>query len=193
MRGDRSARPWRRLLPAALALSAGLAACGFPTQDRPAAVEVDQPNSLITVPQGDRPSMETVSLWFVRDDGITAASARVPTPADVASVLGALAEGVTGAQASRGLRSAIPSADVITDASLDAGTANVDLAESFLDIPAGEQVLALGQLVYTLTDLRGVGRVRFTIGEEPVAVPLPNGDSTEDSVSRDDFAQLARR
>jgi hypothetical protein len=32
--------------------------------------------------------------------------------------------------------------------------------------------------------------VRFQIDGEPVAVPLPDGTSTDDAVTRDDFAAL---
>ena len=76
-------------------------------------------------------------------------------------------------------------------ATLSGGTATVQLAQEFLDIAPGDQVLALGQVVMTLTDLRGVGRVRFEIDGEAVATPLPDGTSTEDSVSREEFRSLA--
>lgn len=170
-----------------------LGACGFPTQHRSSPVaEEEQPASLITVPAADaRPPLEDVVVWLVRDDHLVQATRRAPVPVDAAGAVAALSSGITDAELETGTRSAIPDPGMVVDATSGGGTASVELAPEFLDIPAGDQVLALAQIVYTLTDLRGVGRVRFTIGEDPVVVPLPNGDSTEDSVSRDDFADLA--
>lgn len=172
-----------------LTSAALLLGCGFPTEGEPSAVpEEEQPPSLITQPTGARPGLETVTLWFVENDALVAIDRRLPPPVDVAATVAVLAAGVSDLDS--GLRSALPSAEMVVGAELSAGTASVELADDFLDIPSGDQVLALGQIVYTLTDLRGVGRVRFTIDDAPVVVPLPGGDSTEDSVSRDDFAAL---
>ncbi|MDO9176000.1 MAG: GerMN domain-containing protein, partial [Actinomycetota bacterium] len=98
--------------------------------------------------------------------------------------------GATPAETSSGLRSAIPTPAMLVTAELTRGIATVDLAPEFSDVAPGDQVLALGQVVFTLTDLPGVGRVRFQISGDPVAVPLPDGTSTDDSVSRDDFSSL---
>jgi hypothetical protein len=38
-----------------------------------------------------------------------------------------------------------------------------------------------------LTDMRGVGRVNFTIDGQPVSVPLPSGGSSSEPVTRDDY------
>jgi hypothetical protein len=181
----------RRLAPLLLiATLASVGGCGFPTQDSSSKAVADQPASLITEPEGGRPILETVSVWLVGDETLKASPRRVQSPAEASSVLTELLSGPTDAEIARGLRSAIPSPDMVVDVATSAGRADVQLASDFLDIPAGDQVLALGQIVFTLTDLRGVGRVRFLIDDVPVLVPLPSGDSTEDSVSRDDFAAL---
>lgn len=167
-----------------------LASCGFPTQNGPSRAVEEQPASLITEPEGGRPTLEPVTLWFVRDDQLAPITRRVPAPTDVASVLSVLVAGVSKTEGELGVRSAIPAPEMVVDAELSAGRADVRLSADFLDIPAGDQVMALGQIVYTLTDMRGVGRVRFIIDDAPVVIPLPSGDSTEDSVSRDDFVAL---
>jgi spore germination protein GerM len=79
---------------------------------------------------------------------------------------------------------------VLVGAESAGGTATVQLSSGFLEIPPGDQVLALGQVVLTLTDLRGVGRVRFEINGEAVATPLPDGTSTAAPVARDDFSEV---
>ena len=86
--------------------------------------------------------------------------------------------------------SSFPSGSV---SSVDAsrGIAEVDLSSSFGDIRSGDQILALGQIVYTLTGQPGIGGVRFTVEGEPVTVPLSDGTLSDDPLSRDDFKALA--
>ncbi len=183
-------RSLRSTLVALGVLVGVLVGCGFPEQDSSVPVGIDEPTGLeITVP-GDPSIVETITTWFVSETVLVPLSRRVPAPADATTAVAAVTAGVSASEASRGLRSAIPDPTMVTGADLIRGTAVVALASEFLDIPSGDQVLALGQLVYTLTDLRGVGRVRFEINGDSVVIPLPSGESTADSVSRDDFAPL---
>lgn len=168
-----------------------LAGCGFPTQDSPQPIAgEEQPQPVTSDSAGGQPAVEAITVWFIEDDILVPIVRRVPRPVDAASAVTTDAAGVTAAEGTRGLRSAIPDPAMVTGAEVTRGTAVVQLAAEFLDIPAGDQVLALGQLVFTLTDLRGIGRVRFEIDGDAVVVPLPSGDSTDSSVSRDDFASL---
>jgi len=105
--------------------------------------------------------------------------------------LAELLSGPSEAEQNRSLRSAVPDAEVVIGVEVLGGVASVDLASTFSEIPASDQVLAVGQIVLTLTDLRGIGRVRFIVDEVQIAVPLPTGDASEGSVSRDDYIVLA--
>lgn len=174
----------------AVAVTGLLVSCGFPAQDSPSPIdEAQQVETEITDPTGGS-KVDAITTWFVNEGIVVPLVRRVASPVSVASAVASVAAGVSETEASRGLRSAIPDSSMVNDAKLSRGTSTVSLASEFLDIPARDQVLALGQLVLTLTDLRGVGRVRFEINGELVAVPLPSGESTEDSVSRDDFIEL---
>ena len=183
-----SRAPLRGLVVAPL-LSCGivLAACGFPTEDAPAAIEVEEltaPTAESTPPEVP---IDTITVWFARDGRLAATTREVPLPVEPDAVVGVLGAGVTDDEAEGGLRSAIPSASMLLSASTARGTVTVQLSAAFAEIPVGDQSLAIAQIVFSLTELRGVGRVRFEIDGEPIAVPLPDGTSTEDSVSRDDF------
>lgn len=169
--------------------------CGVPLDSRPETVGDNQ------IPEGLRPvdsatptvseRLESIDVWFVRDDRVVAVSHRAPGPVGPESAVDAVLEGPTEAEQGDKLRSAIPDAGAIIGVEAAGGVATVDLAATFADIPASDQVLALAQLVLTLTDLRGIGRVRFEVDDVQIAVPLPNGDTSEDSVSRDDFIDLS--
>lgn len=178
---------------AGLVPALALCSCGFPVQDHPEAIDV----AVVTVAEApptipDATGLESIRVWMVADGALTSVKRLVPSPPAAADAVDALAAGVTAEESDSGLRSAIPDASMLTEVEVTRGTATIGLSSSFLDIPAGDQVLAVGQIVHTLTDLRGVGRVQFEIGGEAVAVPLPNGDSAQEPVSRDDFEDLLR-
>jgi len=168
-----------------------LGACGFPTENSPSPIAAEErPDGLSPTGTDLFAATDEVTVWFILDELLVSLPREVPDPSTSASVLASLSEGVTAIEIERGLRSAIPDASMLVEAELAGGTATVQLAPEFLEIAPGDQVLALGQVVLTLTDLRGVGRVRFEINGAAVATPLPDGTSTEDSVSREDFRQL---
>lgn len=177
------------------AAAATLVGCGVPAGDR---VETIAPEQL---PQGLRPTDSTISaapvdqepidVWLVRDELLVASRHRVDPPVDPQKALDELLRGPTEAEQNRSLRSAIPDASAVLSAVVQGGVVTVALAPEFSDIPASDQLLAVGQIVLTLTDLRGVGRVRFVVEEAQIAVPLPSGESSDQSVSRDDYLTLA--
>ena len=133
---------------------------------------------------------EPIDVWLVRDELLSATRHRVDPPVTPRLALEELLAGPTSAEQNRSLRTAIPDASAVVSVEVSGGVASVGLASSFSEIPASDQVLAVGQIVLTLTDLRGIGRVRFLVDDAQIAVPLPTGDATEDSVSRDDYILL---
>ena len=90
-----------------------------------------------------------------------------------------------------GLRTALLADDLIRSARVAGGIATVDLGPAFTEIGGRDQIVALAQIVSTLTGLPGVGRVSFTLEGSPVGVPRGDGAITTESVSRDDYALLA--
>ncbi len=180
-------------LTSALALL--LAACGVPLQERASRIDDDD------LPDGLRPTdstvvaapaeQEPVDIWFVRDDALVASRHEVDPPVTAPRVVEELLAGTNEFEQQRAMRSAIPDAAVVESVSVGGGVATVSLAPEFSDIPASDQVLAVGQLVLTLTDLRGIGRVAFVADDAAIAVPLPSGDSSDGSVARDDYIGLA--
>ena len=177
-------------LAVALALALVAAGCGFPTEDSSSPLPVNVPTTGESATTDVVMRTEEIDVWFVRDGLLVPLTRQVPAPPDAATVAGTVADGVSPAEADRGYRSAVPDPAMVGGAVSARGTATVSLSPAFADVPTGDQVLALGQLVLSLTELRGVGRVRFEIDGEAVAVPLPDGTSTDDVVTRDDFVAL---
>ena len=169
--------------------------CGVPIEQSAEPISADD------LPVGLRPTdstipaepadQEPIDIWLVRDDRLAATRHRVDPPVTPQVALAELLSGPSEAEQNRSLRSAVPDAEVVIGVEVLGGVASVDLASTFSEIPASDQVLAVGQIVLTLTDLRGIGRVRFIVDEVQIAVPLPTGDASEGSVSRDDYIVLA--
>lgn len=169
-------------------------ACGVASDDASRRVPPDE------LPSALRPSdspVETTAVntasfdvWFVREQRLIRSSHEIESSADAAALLAELLAGPELDEQERGLRSAIPDPSAVVGVVVSRGFAAVTITGDFADIPAADQVLAVGQIVLTLTDLRGIGRVEFVVEGTPVAVPLPSGESTDRSVSRDDYLPL---
>ena len=127
---------------------------------------------------------------MVGENGLVRVTHRIEPPVTPAAVLASLAAGPTDVEVGESLRSAIADPKMIVDVVVAGGTATVDLDASFDQIPATDQVLAIGQMVLTLTNQRGIGQVRFELAGAEVAVPLPDGRTVDAAVSADDHRTL---
>jgi hypothetical protein len=185
---------------AALAL-AGLAGCGIPpdkgvTLAQPGDVPFDllDASSSSTGTTGTTgPSTPTAraTVFLVQGERLAAASRELPAPVSAQSVLESLANGPTDSEIALGLRTALLADDLIRSVGVAGGIATVDLGPAFAEIGGRDQILALAQIVSTLTGLPGVGRVSFTLEASPVGVPRGDGAITTGSVSRDDYTLLS--
>ncbi len=194
-----------RTLAAALVLAATVAValpgCGIPTEDEatlapPADVPFDllaevpeTTSTTLSSPTGA--SMTKATIFLVQGERLAPVERDVPAPASGESVIEALGRGPSRAEAALGLRSALVGSDVMRSIGISGGIASVDLGTGFTDIVGRDQIMALAQIVSTVTGLAGVGRVSFTLEGVPVGVPRGDGAVTTESVSRDDYALLA--
>jgi hypothetical protein len=115
---------------------------------------------------------------------------RLDVEATLKTAVEALRAGPSFSDSDAGLRSAIPGPDMIESASVESGTATIRLATSFLTLPGNEQTLAIAQIVYTVTNLPGIGLVEFQLGGRALSVPTANGEASQGALSRDDYVSL---
>ena len=173
----------------------GVSACGVSTDDRASRVpNHDVPFGLLEQNSGARPSnpggAET-SIFLVKNDRLAPTVRRIDPSARPQTVLRALERGPTKEEVAAGLRSALPETHAVDVASLAAGTVTVELDPAFTTLPSGDQLLALAQLVFTLTARPGIGQVRFTLEGQAIEVPRADGSLVATPVSRDDYAAVA--
>lgn len=130
---------------------------------------------------------------FLVGEGRLVPVTRAVESLDPATAVAALADGPTEAEAELGLSSRLvtpEAAPLVAAAAASGGVAVVDLAPGFASLDASSQLLAIGQLVLTMTRLPGVGQVAFTLAGAPVEVPRADGTVTAERLVADDYAPL---
>lgn len=182
------------VLSAAVATAA--AACAVPTNERAqVAGERDVPFGLLdrdapplvpTTIAG--PAAEPVQLCFVRDGRLAPLVRPLDAPVDPEDAVAALAS--PPADEPEPVRTALADPQVIRDITVVAGVARVDLAASIAELGGDDQLLAVAQIVCTLTARPGIGQVTFALEGLPTEVPRGDGSVVSQPVSRDDYAPL---
>jgi hypothetical protein len=174
-----------------LTVSAG---CGVPVDDRARPLGGDQvpssvPGATLPAPAGSV-SLASVELFLVRGSRLAAVNRQVPTPVTAARTSTEIVRGPTQIERSGGLRTALPrSVRVLGSVAHDVPL--IDVTESLTGVDGEEQVLALAQLVFTLTGLPGVNGVSFARDGRPVEVPTGDGELKRGPLRREDFAAVA--
>ena len=132
----------------------------------------------------------TQPVYIVDATGhLTASSRIVPTPPTLASVLRELVIGPTDIETRTGYTSALPSNVVILQAKVKKGIGYIALADSLSTLPVRQQVLALGQLVMTASDVGATEGIEITVGGVAQPSLLPNGD-TATVITANDYQSL---
>lgn len=169
-------------------------ACGVEGQDSPRlAKDSSVPFGLLArdapplVPPPTALQSESVSLCFIAGDRIGIIDRTLDLPVSPSDLVAALSE-ATATPA--GLRTAVGPPSIVAGLRLHAGVVEVDLEPSVSTLGGADQLLAVAQLVCTLTARPGVGQIKFTLSGAPVDVPRGDGSLSADPVSRDDYATL---
>ncbi len=177
------------------ALAVLAAGCAVPAQDDARRVRDEavpfallDPQAPPIVPPASGLSSEPAALCFVRDGRLVVVSHEIGAPADLQAALDALAS--PPASAGPLIRTALTEPSVVGDVRLLGGIARVDLLPEISALPADEQLLAVAQIVCTLTGRAGVGQVSFTLQGARLAVPKGDGSLVNSPVARDDYAGL---
>ena len=128
-------------------------------------------------------------LYWVHNDMVVPVRRIVVADPTLDTIVGALSIGPDSSEVALGLRNAL-SGTTILSVSAVGGTATVELDASFLSLLGNEQVLALAQIVHTITGVPGIGLVRFQLAGNDLAVPRADGEPAKRPVSRDDYSPL---
>lgn len=169
--------------------------CGLPMSGQPHRIDPS------TVPYGllDRqPVVPTApvsgplaDVYLVADDRLVLRSRRIIGLNRPAEALRSLLDGPTPPESAHGLTSDIPAQTRLYSLDLKGSVATVDLSPSFGTSGGSQQVLAVAQIVYTVTASRYIDAVRFSIAGRPIEVPNGSGSLAPGARSRADFQREA--
>jgi spore germination protein GerM len=185
-----------------LSMAGALAGCGLPSDSAPRALPagevpaellaIDPITSTSTVPVG---TSTRVRIYLVggggASDRLVPVERSVQSPPTVERVLSALISGPDRVEAGRGLRSAILPGTIVNSVLVESNIAIVDLVKSPIAANTTDIILAIAQMVYSATELQGVGGVRFTLDGERAKVPTGSGIQSEAPVGRAAYATYA--
>ncbi len=175
-------------------LMAFLSGCAVSGQGRTAVVDPDtvpfgllDPDAPPLVPPATAGSGEDVTLCFVREGGLVTSQTRLQPPVALIDALRALAQ---PPEQSDQVRTALNDPAIVGDVELAGGVARVDLRRAISTLGGDDQLLAVAQIVCTLTGRPGVGQVSFTLEGVPAEVPRGDGSLVAAPVARDDYATM---
>jgi spore germination protein GerM len=180
-------------LVALVVLAALVGACGVSTETEPRAIDADDvPFGLTEEASASSTTLPATSAAPVvyLTNGTTIVPVERPDarPVTARRLLRSLLRGPTPADRDAGLRSALPSSVSLRSVTLDGAVATVDLGGPLTELIGTEQALAIAQLVFTVTELRGVRGLRLRLDGDAIAVPVRGGTLTTSPVGRDDVA-----
>ncbi|TFV57717.1 hypothetical protein E4P41_14110 [Geodermatophilus sp. DF01-2] len=173
-----------------IVLLALLTGCGIGAQSREEPVPVADALPTPPRPPGSGGDDELV-VYFVAGARLEPVTRSVPSrrPQDAVDRLLA---GPTRAEAGAGLRTALSPQHLTVLTGPDGGTVTVAVTRSFTTIGGGDQLLAVAQVVWTVTQFPRIDDVRFLFEGALVAVPTDEG-LTSRPVDRADYASIAPR
>lgn len=118
----------------------------------------------------------TQPVYIVDATGhLTPSSRIVPSPPTLNSILHELVIGPTTIESFAGYTSALPKDLVILQATIKNGVGYVDLARPLNTLARRQEVLALGQLVYTARSVGAIGGLEILVAGVAQPLLLPNG------------------
>ena len=187
--------PARRVVAgAAVAALAALTAagCGVPAETAPRAIEspavLPLPASPPPTEQGAGPVSQRLCL--TREARLVEVTRPMSGPASVQETVRDLLAGPTEAESATGLNTALGGTPLVTGVRLEDGIAVVGLRSDAEGSSRADDVLALGQVVCTLTTRGDVQGVVFERAGARVAVPRGDGSLATGPLRRGDFDQL---
>lgn len=188
-----------------LSLVLAVTGCGLSANDKPQAIETDDvpadildPNPPTSTTLSDLPT-GFVTVYLIAREGDTTRLSPVQRdvgdPTSRGAAITALLEPTSDQEQQQGLSSSIPSDTVLLDTTFvqDDRELVVNLSGALFDIQGKELANAFAQLVWTVTELDGVHRVRFKVDGEAYRAPNAEGIEQDGAVTRADYGTLAPR
>jgi hypothetical protein len=183
-----------RLLTGTAALGSAflVAGCGLPTDSSPRDIPPEFVLDASAVAPVD-PSATGPQAYFLSGlPGQLGTLLPVSRQVDANGIIQSLFDGLTTAEQSRGLRTAIPEDTELLEARVlpDGTTARIDVSDDIFSASSDATTEAVAQIVFTATGSPGASRVELLVDGESRAWPLGDGSLEEGPLTRFMFPAL---
>ena len=178
-----------RLLVLLTGLALVLTGCGIQPESRPTTIAVPAATAA-PVPDAEQGGPRQVTIYLVRDKRLVGVERDVED-VSLENRVALLLAGPLSTEASQGMTSSVPPQSlrpVVVDTT--SGVAYVEANAAFTEVSGPSQLLAVAQVVWTVTEERRTNRVSITIDGEALEVPTDTGLSRV-PVSRDQYRSVA--
>lgn len=186
----------RRLVAIAIIVVTAAASCGLPARNHVTTVDSTsvpfgllRPTPVSSANAG--PGGHPVHIFLIEGTRLVAADRRVLSANVPSSTVRVLFLGPLPAETKHGLTSDIPAQTHLVSLDLKGTTATLDLTGEFGTVGGTAQVLAVAQIVYTLTAFQYIHSVRIEINGKPVEAPNGSGSLSYAARSRSDYHSVA--
>lgn len=163
-----------------------VAGCGIPLQTTPDTIDVEVRSPAASPPAAGIGPGET-AIYLVMDDALV--PVRRDGVVDIEGLIGLLLAGPSAAEEQAGMRSAIPPNTALRSTEVTGNDIVVDLSRAFASFGGQEEILAVAQVVLTLTTA-GLEGVLLELESEATPIPLQNGLLVTEPVGFDDYSAL---
>lgn len=174
-------------------LLAALAGCGVPDDLGPRVIEGELPFALAS--PAPQPSVDPAAassravLYLVKGQHLERVSRPVVAGSSAQTSIDELLRGPTATDLARGLSSALPP-DVSISVQVGGSIARADVGPELMQIRGQQQLLAIAQVVLTLSAVPGVDAVSFDLDGNSVDVPIGDGTLVGRPVTPRDYLSL---
>jgi spore germination protein GerM len=193
-----------KTIVAATATAVVLVACGVPVQEHPEQVDpaaipsqLRSPSTPASEAPSATPGKPTVRVSFVREDRLVElvreATPSASTTDRLNTVIQALLAGPADTEQAAGITSALPPGLTLSVIEVRGQLVVLDLAGDTQGRSTTENILALGQIVLSVTAVPTIDEVSFSRNGQPVEALLADGALTTDPLTAADYAGLRSR
>ncbi|KGN33027.1 hypothetical protein N802_16435 [Knoellia sinensis KCTC 19936] len=178
-----------RAVLALMAAALLIAGCGVSLQDEPERIDRDRATPGTTAPSAEAGQLEA-TVYLVRDDRLVPVQRRLRRT-DGTELLRSLFAGPLADERKLGLRTALLPGLAAGRVSLVDSVAVVEVPAQVAQREGPDHVLAVAQIVFTLTTAEGVRSVQLARSGTPTPAPAGDGHLVVRPLTRADFVDKA--
>lgn len=174
-----------------------VAACAVGPEDQAEYLDLEVDTGVLAGPTSgtaeSSPDSIALSVYLVRDNRLVHVTRELASPSLslVDAVITDAIAGPTPAEARSGIWSAIPPGTSVLGSRVVNGVAEIDLTSDFAVIGGTDEILAVAQIVWSVTALSDVDAVVFLLDGSPTGAPRADGVLVSGPLRGDDYRELA--